>query len=34
MACRDCGLVWNFADKDKLNRFLRKRCKGFDDDPA
>ena len=29
-ACRDCGLVWNFSDKDKLNRFLQKHCKGFD----
>ena len=34
LACRDCGLVWTFADKDKLNKFLRKHCKGFDDDPA
>jgi hypothetical protein len=31
-ACRDCGLVWNLADKDKLNTFLKKHCKGFDED--
>lgn len=32
-ACRDCGLVWNFADKNKLERFLRKHCEGLHDNP-
>jgi hypothetical protein len=31
LACRDCGLVWNLADKDKLNRFLQRHCDGLDD---
>src|SRR5262245_28478751 len=25
-ACRECGLMWTFADKEKLNRFLEKHC--------
>jgi len=33
-ACRDCGLIWNLANKDKLNRFLSKHCVGFEDNPA
>lgn len=33
-ACRDCGLVWNLADKNKLDRFLRKHCEGLDDNPV
>jgi len=32
--CRDCGLVCNFADKNKLNRFFQRHCKGLDDNPA
>ena len=34
LPCRDCGLVWNFADKDKLNRFLQKQCAGRDGLPT
>ena len=33
-ASRDCGLVWNFTGKDKLNRFLQKHCDGLDDAPS
>jgi hypothetical protein len=25
-ACQDCGLMWTFGDKEKLNRFLEKHC--------
>ena len=32
-ACRDCGLIWNFSDKDKLNRFLERHCEGPDNVP-
>lgn len=32
LACRDCDLIWNFADKTKLNTFQRNNCVGFDDD--
>ena len=31
LACRDCGLVWNFADPAVLNKFLRRHCRGADD---
>jgi hypothetical protein len=24
-------LIWNFSDKDKLNRFLQRHCDGLDD---
>ena len=34
LACRDCGLIWSFADKQKLNSFLKKYCDGLDDDPT
>jgi hypothetical protein len=32
-ACRDCGMVWTFTDKDKLNRFLERHCDGLKDMP-
>ena len=34
LACRDCGLVWNLADQEKLNKFLLKHCEGFNDPPS
>ena len=33
-ACRDCGLIWNCADKVKLNRFLQKHCTDLEDNSS